>query len=441
MINLQECTKGELIVSSPERNLNDSNLRLNGTVSRLFIPLMAVGVLGLVGSALIGWFGDDPGEFWRSYLTAFLFVLSISLGGLFFTILHYLTRAGWSVALRRLSEGIAANLTWLWVLFLPIAVLMLVGKGDLLFEWVNAPADDHLMQHKAPFLNVPFWLVRAAIYFAAWAFLSRFFFRSSTAQDDSRDVSLTHRMQRWAPVAMIIFALSQSFAGVDWIKSLDPDWFSTMFGVYFFAAGTAGFFSFLCITMWFVQKSGAVKNEITIEHYQDAGKLLFAFGVVFWAYIAFSQYMLIWYANIPEETTWYLIRQVGGWGPVSIALLVGHFILPFVLLVSKHPKRIKWALALIALWMLVFHYVDMYWLVQPGLMAGSFADYETYGQMTEAVAAGDIDVGFHPRLVDLTCLIGFVGMFVGMTIRTLGQHRIIPVGDPRLDESLAFENM
>jgi hypothetical protein len=419
----------------------DPNLRLNLAASRWFRPLLVVGLLCIGASAAIGCFGSNPGDFWRSYLTAFVFVVSIALGALFFTLVQHLTRAGWSVVLRRIAESVAANLTWIWILFLPLAALMLSGKGDLLFCWVGGSADDHLLQHKAPYLNVPFWLGRSIFYLALWALLSAFYFKSSVAQDDTGDVNLTHRMQRWAPLAMILFALTQSFASVDWIKSIDPTWFSTMFGVYFFAAGTTGFFATLCIAMWLLQRAGIARNEITVEHYHDAGKFLFAFGVVFWAYIAFSQYMLIWYANIPEETTWYLVRQIGGWGSVSVVLLVGHFIIPFLALISRHPKRMKGLLAIMAVWMLLFHYVDMVWLVQPGLRTGSIEGMTLYSELTAAVADGSVDVGFRPRPVDLACLIGLSCLFAAMTLRRLGQCCAIPVGDPRLAESLAFENM
>jgi len=428
------------MVSNPEMHNKTPDPWRNKRLDRLIRPMLLAGTLGIAASAAIGRFETDPGRFWRAYLTAFVFVVSISLGALFFTLVQHLTRAGWSVVLRRISESVAANLTWIWILFLPIGVLMLIGKGELLYGWAGGPGGNPLLEHKAPYLNVPFWLGRSFFYFATWALLSAFYFRSSVAQDDTHDVRETIRMQRWAPLAMILFALTQSFASVDWIKSLDPAWFSTIFGVYFFAAGTTGFFAFLCVTMWVLQKTGSARNEITIEHYHDAGKFLFAFGVVFWAYIAFSQYMLIWYANIPEETSWYLVRQVGGWGTVSIALLLGHFAIPFLALLSRHPKRMKGVLALLAVWMLIFHYVDMYWLVQPGLRTGSLEGMTHYHEWTEAIAHGSVDVGYHPGLVDLTCLVGLFSLFVAMTLKRIGGHCPIPIGDPRLTESLTFEN-
>jgi hypothetical protein len=429
------------MMSSSDMHGKDQTLLLNAASRGLVSPLLMIGMIAIVASVLIGLFSANPEDFWRSYLTAFIFVVTISLGALFFTLVQHLTRAGWSVVLRRIAECVAANLVWIWILFLPIAALMLVGKGNLLYGWVDGPAEDHLLQHKSPYLNIPFWLGRSLFYFVVWALIASFYFKASVAQDDSHDVDQTQRMQRWAPLAMILFALTQSFASVDWIKSIDPYWFSTMFGVYFFAAGTTGFFAFLCITMWWLQRSGTAREEITVEHYHDAGKFLFAFGVVFWAYIAFSQYMLIWYANIPEETTWYLIRQIGGWGTVSILLLLGHFVIPFVALISKHPKRIKGVLAILALWLLLFHYVDIYWLVQPELQVGSLEGMTHYHQLTEGVANGSIDVGYHPRLLDLTCFVGLSSLYAAMTIRRLGQCRAIPVGDPRLAESLTFENM
>jgi hypothetical protein len=417
--------------------------RLGDLAPRVTRMALGIGGIGLAVALLLLWLTDgvDARRFFRAYLTAFLFVLSVGLGGFFFTFVQHLTRAGWSVTVRRLAEAAAANLTWLWILFLPILGLVVFGKGDILFSWLDVAHQDDIIKGKAAYLNKTFWIVRAVLYFLIWAGFAAFFFRNSVAQDDSGDVALTHRMQRWAPIAAILYAVTQTFAIIDWGMSLEAHWFSTMYGVYFFAASACGFFATLILVVFFLQRRGRLESDITLEHYQDMGKLLFAFGVVFWAYIAFSQYMLIWYANIPEETNWYLTRRLGGWTGVSTLLLLGHFVIPFLLLVTKHTKRIKPVLAGIAVWMIVLHYVDVYWLVMPQVPAEQIAAATTLSELQSMIETDALDLGFHPHLVDLACVLGLGGFFVAGMARRLRACALVPTHDPRLHEALAFENM
>jgi len=380
--------------------------------------------------------------FFRSYLFAFVFVLTITLGGFFFTVIQHVTRAGWSVVLRRVGETIASNFLWLWILFLPILILVATGKGGLLYPWLDHEhaAADHVLQHKAGYLNQGFWLVRAVAYFALWFLITGFYYRNSVAQDHSGDASLTSRMQWWAPLGVIAFALTTTFAAVDWVMSLEPHWFSTIFGVYFFAISACGFFSTLILLNFLLHRSGKLP-EVTLEHWQDMGKLLFAFGVVFHTYIGFSQFMLIWYANIPEETGWYVARTTPPWQPLMWLLLVGHFVVPFLLLVTKHTKRARPILAAIAVWMLVIHALDLYLLVMPKVPHEVIAHATTVQEVYDAAAADPSIVGWTPGLMDLLCLVGLAGIYLAMTARRLGRHALLPVQDPRLHESLAFENM
>ena len=423
----------------------DPRLVLGELGPKLMRVALAVGAGGLFVSLLQWMFlpGVDAARFFRAYLVAFVFVLSLGLGGLFFTFLQHLAKAGWSVTVRRLAEALAGSLTYIWILFLPVLVLVLIGQGGVLYDWLDPAtvAQDAVIAGKSGYLNRGFWLIRAVVFLGLWAVLGRFFFRTSVAQDASGDVSLTHRMQTWAPVAGLVYAFSQTFAIVDWVMTLEAHWFSTMFGVYFFAASCCGFFSIMILFMYGLQRSGRLENEITLEHYQDVGKLLFGFGVVFWAYIAFSQYMLIWYANMPEETAWYLVRQLGGWKAVSAILLVGHFAIPFVLLVSKHTKRIKPVIALIAGWLLLMHYVDMYWLVMPVVPAHEMAAATTIVGLEATLVRDGIDLGYHPHLVDLTCLLGVAGLFMASVVHRLRACALIPLHDPRLSEALSFENV
>jgi len=420
-------------------DLSRDNLTLGSFGGTVFVASGIIGLVGLGASyGLKGIGGTDA--FMKSWLFAFLVVLAVCLGGLFFTILQHLTKAGWSVAVRRLSEGIAANLSWIWVLFIPIFVLMVTGNGGHLFSWADPDlvAHDHLLQEKAPYLNVTFWWIRAVVFFVIWALLARFYFRLSRGQDASGDARATTTMQWFAPLSMILYALTQTLASYDWIMSLQPKWFSTMFGVYFFAVSVSGFFSCILVLIFFLQKSGRVREAITNEHYHDLGKLLFAFGVVFWAYIAYSQYMLIWYANIPIETSWFFPRQLGSWYWLSMVLIYGHFILPFLLLVSRWPKRIKGTIALVAGWMIFIFCVDMYWLVIPTVPEVALAGAESYDQLVEVVTPASI--GWQLNVVDFLLPLSMLSLLLSGTMFNLRRCSLVPISDPRLEESLSFEN-
>ncbi|MHC4100944.1 MAG: quinol:cytochrome C oxidoreductase [Planctomycetota bacterium] len=406
--------------------------------ARIAWPAGVGGLILLVVAVLVAWLGEAGWErFLRAYLVAFCFVLSLCPGGLSFTMLHPLTRAGWSVVVRRIAEGLAGNLRWLWVLFIPIVIGLFTTD---LYHWRHI-GDDVLLEHKEPFLNTTFWLIRAVIYFVVWAGLAHFFVSNSVAQDASGDSRLTLRMQRVAAPGMILYGFTQTFAIIDWVMALEPHWYSTMFGVYFFAASCCGFGATLIILCFALQRTGRVADSITTEHYQDLGKFLCAFGIVFWAYIAYSQYMLIWYANIPEETGWFAARQLGGWQGLSILLIVGHFAGPFMVLISRHPKRWRGFLAAAAVWMLVIHFIDIYWLAMPAVPVELIASVSTYAELVaefELTYAETYDL--HWSVLDPLCVLGLLGLGAAGTAAGLRRVSLIPEGDPRLQESLAFEN-
>jgi hypothetical protein len=304
-----------------------------------------LGVIGLAAGVLLIFVTDEGRpRFFHAYLVSFCYFLSLALGALFFVALQHLTRSGWSVVVRRLAEGIAATLPVLAVLCIPV----LLGMHDL-YHWTHsdAVAGDSLLQWKQPYLNTPFFIVRVVVYFVVWTLLAWFFLTASVRQDATGDVRLTLRMQAASAPAMVLYAITVTFAAFDLLMSLDPHWYSTIFGVYYFAGSVVGFFALLALVVYLLQRAGRLTRAITIEHYHDLGKLIFAF-VVFWAYIAFSQYLLIWYANIPEETVWYLRRQSGSWAAVSLVLLFAHFVVPFVALLSRVSKRRKSLLAAVA---------------------------------------------------------------------------------------------
>lgn len=371
-----------------------------------------VGALALVVAFVLG--PAAGSRFWGAYWTAWLTGITVALGGLFFVLLHHVTRAGWSVSVRRLAEHVAGTLPLFAVLSIPVFL-----NADSLFPWMGAEArHDPLVAHKAAYLNAGFFYLRSAFYLVAWSAMGWWFRSRSVAQDATGDPAVTRRLQTFSAPGLIVFGVTLTFASFDWVMSLDPHWFSTIFGVYVFAGATVAILALLSLLgMVFERSGGPLDGVVTTEHYHDLGKLLFGF-VVFWAYIAFSQFMLIWYGNIPEETAWYAHRVEHGWQGVTLALAAGHFVLPFFFLLSRDVKRRRPTLAAACVWLLAVHFLDLYWLVMP------------------AVAEG-----FHPHWVDLVTLVAVGGLALGAFGWLVRRPALVPVADPRLPESLSFENM
>ena len=388
------------------------------------LPLIA-GLVGVVFTALsiVLAMGskESTKQFFHSWLVAVVFFLCIGLGCLFFVLIHHATKAGWGVVVRRLAENLACTVPVLAILFVPVVAL---GMYDL-FHWTHADAvaHDRLLQVKEPWLNETGFWIRTVIYFVVWSGLALYFRNASRRQDDSGDEALSRRMARFSPVAVALFAVTLTFAGFDWLMSLEPHWYSTMFGVYFFAGTVVSAFAALTVLTLAFERSGHFRGVVTGEHFHDLGKLLFAF-TVFWAYIAFSQFFLIWYANIPEETNWFLSRLHGtadnpaAWRPATLLLAIGHFAVPFFFLMPRTIKRNRSLLLIGALWMLAMHLWDVFWLVMPNL----------HREMTFS-------------LLDLTSLLGVGGVFLATAGWLLGRGSLVPSRDPRLVESLAFENI
>lgn len=423
-------------------DISNVNRYLGDFGSRTMTTAGIVGVAAIAISIALG-FGAGASAFFKSYLLAFCFVLSISLGALFFVFIQHATRAGWSVTVRRVAEALAGNLTWIWILFLPIAILVLSGNGYALYKWMNPayvdPSSekfDAIIAGKAAYLNITRFMIFAVLYFAIWALAARFFLNNSVRQDASGDPALTSRMQARSYIVAILFALTVTFAAIDWIMSLTPHWFSTIFGVYFFAGCACAGFSTMIIAIYALQRSGRLTGVVSAEHFQDLGKLLFAFGVVFWAYIAFSQYMLIWYANIPETTGWFMARQLGDWTWYSVFLLFGHFIGPFVLLISRHPKRRPDLLVIGAVWMLFMHLVDLYYLIKPYKPEAEMAAANSFAELQAQFAEQTIGL----TLLDLTLVVGLTALYVAGTCFLMRDTSLLCEKDPRLSEAMAFEN-
>jgi hypothetical protein len=378
-------------------------------------PVIGAGgaLIGVVICAILGM--SNPKQFFFSWLVSFLFFLSLALGALFFVLIQYAAQGGWGIVLRRIGETTFATIPVFAVLFVPV----LFGLHDL-YEWSHSEAVEHdaLLRWKEPFLNVPFFLIRTAIYFVCWSVMAVVYYRASRGQDTTGDPAVTARLRRFAGPAIIVLAVTQTFASIDWIMSLTPHWYSTIFGVYFFAGSFVGFIALLSVVAVAMRRAGLLDTVISAEHLHDVGKLLFAF-TAFWAYIAFSQFFLIWYANLPEETIWYQARLEGSWQTLSLFIMAGHFGIPFFYLMGRAVKRNELTLALGGVWLLMMHYVDLYWQVMPTLHPA----------------------GVSPSVLDIAAFLATGGCFVAVTSWLMRRHALVPLRDPRLSESLAFENV
>lgn len=372
-----------------------------------------LGIVGLIASAF-GFITDGKDQFYFSWLVAFFFWLSIGLGALFFTILHHLTRANWSTVLRRLSESMMSTIPFMLILFIPV----IFGIHHL-YHWSHPEtvAADPILQDKSTYLNMTFFLLRVVFFFGVWSVLSYFLMKYSLKQDERHDDSYYTKWRKFSAPGMPLFAFTLTFAAVDWLMSLEPHWFSTIYGVYIFAGVFVAAIAFSIIVVSFQSKQGVLNNTITVEHRHNLGKLLFAF-TVFWAYIGFSQYMLIWYANLPEEAFWYLNRWVGSWKVLSIILPIFHFAVPFVALIPRSAKRsLNWLLFM-AFYMLIMHYIDIYWIVMPTLHERTI----------------------HFTLTDVTTFIGIGGFYFWFFWRMYTKGALVPVKDPGLKLSMEHVN-
>jgi hypothetical protein len=369
--------------------------------------------LGLVAGAVAasGW-AADPRRVLSSYLTAWLFATSLSVGALAWLMLLHLTGAVWSVAVRRLLENLTRPLPWIALGYIPIAWNV---KG--LYPWADPArlAIDSELARKAVWLQPLFFIARAAGYLVIWALLAGLLGRQSSRQDQTGDPALIGRMKATSTWGLVVLGLTTSFAAFDWMMSLEPHWVSTIFGVYFWIGSLLGSLAAIILTILGIRSLGSLRHTITAEHLHDLAKLLFSF-VVFWAYIAFSQYFLIWYANLPEETAWYMTRRSGSWNILSWSLFFGHFLVPFVILLFRAVRRDPFWLGLMAAWVLVFHYVDLYWQILPAVYPG----------------------GVEPSWLDASVLLTVVSLFAALVAHACQSQALVPVGDPRLADSVAF---
>ncbi len=363
----------------------------------------AVGIALSVAAAMM-----DMHRFLFDYLLAFVFWGGIGVTSVFFSMLQFLTRSGWSVAVRRIPELTGGFTVLLAVLVLPIVF----GVGDLYHHWVHPEPGDVVLAGKQAWLNVPFFITRLFVYIGIWVVMYFVIVGNSFRQDKRTDIVPTRRNWVLSAPITIFYGVTITFAAFDLLMSLYPHWFSTIFGVYYFSASLVGALAVITIIAVFLVRAGLLTDWLTSDRMHDLGKLLFAFNV-FWAYIAFSQYILIWYADLPEETIFFTHRFANGWGVVSLLLLVIHFIVPLILLLSEDAKRNLNTLLAGAVILLFAHLLDMYWLVMPNFSH----DTVTLGWME-----------FAP-------VIALGGIFILATAWQFRRHHAVPVNDPFLPEA------
>ncbi len=460
---------------------------------------IAGAVLSLIGATV---YSGGSRRVMLAYLVAFAFVLSLSLGSLFFVLIQHLMRAGWGVLVRRPAEIFSLNIVTVAVLFVPIALSVLGGSGSL-YPWANresgelqqhgpapvvdlskdpspvvldlakdpgqgrvatsttkepvanrvafpneptalaaGPVQSHSVVHdhhnnhdslyvhqtvdeltlsKQGWLNPSFFILRSVVFFGIWTLIAWFYFSRSRHQDSAGGDEDTRQMEWWAGICVFAFGITLTYAAFDFLMSIDPHWYSTIYGVYYFAGCAVGGFSINLLAILLLQRLDLFPVTVSDEHRRDLGRLLFAF-VFFWGYIAFSQYMLLWYANVPETTRWFVVRgasmaegYTNSWGYLLVFLLFGHFIIPFLGIMSRHVKTNKNAMIFWTGWLLVMHYLDLYWLVMPEL-------------------GPDFTIG----LPEIGTLIFAVCVYLLGASLIATRTSLLPTGDPRLNASMAI---
>jgi hypothetical protein len=376
---------------------------LKGLQRRLLIGGAIGAVLSAVGLLL------NPTQFLQSYLMAYMLWLGVTLGCLALGMIHQLSGGAWGVLIRRPIGAAARVLPVLTLLFLPIALGM-----SRMYPWTNADlvAHDEALQHKHIYLNVPFFLIRAAIYFLTWNALSYFLNAWSLEQDRTANPSLARRMQMLSGGGLVAYGLTITFASFDWLMSLEPHWYSTIYGVLILGGQGLSALAFLIAVLVWLSRRSPLDRIVAPAHFHDLGNLMLAF-VMLWAYFSFSQYLIIWAGNLPAEIAWYLHRMQTGWRPIAVVLILFHFAIPFVVLLSRTVKRHPEMLLKVAIAILVVRVVDLFWLIGPEFHPNGIA------------------VSWMDAVLPLT--IGAI--FAGCFVYQLRGRAILPVHDPEFDEA------
>lgn len=381
---------------------------LTGAVARVRWPLLAATAVALAGCVMGA--VTLPQQFFRSYLFATVFWGGIALGSLAILMLRYITGGAWGVPIRRPLEAATRTLPFVALLFVPL----LFGLNRL-YEWARPEdvARDPVLQHKAPYLNVPFFVGRGVFYVAAWLALAFFLNRWSMEQDRVPSRGLNRRLQVLSSGGLVAYGLTITFWSIDWLMSLEPHWYSTMYGVLLIAGQGLSGLAFATAVTILLARYKPLSDILGPEHLHDLGKLLLAF-VMFWAYVSFSQYLIIWAGNLPEEIPWYLRRLQGGWGWFGIALIVLHFALPFLLLLPADANRNPRILSTVATLVVLMRGVDLFWLIRPAFSPARF----------------DL------HWLDLAAFVAIGGIWLTIFLWQLLERPLLPRNDPEFSEAV-----
>lgn len=374
---------------------------LQQSINRTRQVALVVGMAGVVVT-LIGAF-TNTGQFYQSYLQAFLLWSGIALGSLGILMIHHLVGGGWGFMARRILEAGVRTIPFVAILFIPI----ILGMDFLYHHWLHPEAHVELIEKKSLYLNRDFFIARSVAYFVIWIFFGFILCRLSCKQDQSGAAALNAPMRKWSGIGVVVYGLTATFAGWDWTMSLEPSWFSSMWGPLFFVGQGLTTFAFTVIVLAKFSGHEPISGVIKPVHFHDIGNLLFAF-VILWTYMSFGQFIIIWSGNLPEEITWYLDRSTDGWKAVAVILTAFHFVLPFLLLLSRLTKLKGAYLAKIAVWILVMRLVDNYWVVAP-----TFQD------------------GVRPHYLDLAAPIGMGGIWLALFLTFLAKKPLLAAHDPR----------
>jgi hypothetical protein len=368
------------------------------SVGALFIAILMVGYL---------W---DREQFFHSYLFAFGFWVGLSVGSLALLMLQHLTGGGWGLVIRRVLEAATQTLPLMVLLFVPI----ILGAHSI-YSWTH---EEEIAKHpvlalKAKYLNVPFFSVRAVIYFAVWILLAYLLTRWSTLQDQTADRRYTKKMQMLSGPGMVLLVFTVSFASIDWFMSLEPEWFSTIYGFIFVGSWSLSALAFVIAALGVLSKHEPAKNFVAQLHFHDLGKLLLAL-VMLWTYFSFSQFLIIWSGNLPEEIHWYIPRTHGGWGVIALLVVILHFAFPFLFLLSRNFKRDAGKLVAISILILVMRLFDLFWTIGPSFTGEHF----------------------HVSWMDIVAPIGIGGLWLAVFAWRLSKRPLIPINDPQFETVL-----
>jgi hypothetical protein len=376
-------------------------------LSRVSMRALIIGVIFTV-VLIVGAFIDRK-QFFHAYLVGFILWIGITLGSLALLMLQHLTGGAWGLVIRRVLEAATRTLPLMIILFVPI----IFGLKDI-YPWTDPlKMQTTALQQKASYLNPSFFLIRAAIYFAFWSLLALLLNWLSLQQDRTADKNIRKRFQMISGPGLGLLIISMTFASIDWMMSLEPAWMSTIFGLIFVASGSLSALAFTIVVMSWLRKRDPMNRVIQTPHFHDWGNLLLAL-VMLWSYFAFSQYLIIWSANLPEETTWYVARTHGGWGVIAIAIAILQFIFPFITLLSRAAKKSAERLASLAVLILLMRFVDAIWLIEP-----AFDPHH-----------------FRVSWMDAVAPIAMGGLWVAAFAWQLQKRALVPINDPQLEQAL-----